>query len=70
MLALLPCPRHIGAILPKGPTVTDLMGSALADALRDRYVLERIRAACAERIPIACLGRSRAWESTPSEDLD
>ena len=41
MLAVLPPYDTFEAILPKGPTVTDLTGSALADALRDRYVLQR-----------------------------
>ena len=41
MLAPLPEPRHIWVIPSKGPTVTDVKGSALADALRERYLLER-----------------------------
>ena len=41
MLALLRKPRHIAAFPPKAPIVTDVTGSALADALRERYLLER-----------------------------
>jgi len=31
----------LGAVPHQGPTVTDVTGSRLADALRDRYVIER-----------------------------
>jgi tetratricopeptide (TPR) repeat protein len=41
MLALRRTERQIGILSPPGPTVTDVTGSALVDAFRDRYLLER-----------------------------
>jgi serine/threonine-protein kinase len=41
LLAIARQRRHIQGILSKGPTVTDVTGSILGDALRDRYRLDR-----------------------------